>query len=248
MFCSSGFLFVESASDSRHGLLEVLLICKDLLFVGVLFLLLCPLDDDSQDDHIHHQRHDGNYTLGGGVRRGGPDGRIHEAVGIDSGDGGKDALVLEQGEHLGEHAPQGQGVGPVLDPSALVPEVVGKGGSQQQGQAAVPGMGGQAVVGVLKVPKVIGQDVAPGHVGPQHVLLVLGGVDAPPGGHAEDVDDAGDAVDPVPPAAVQPHVLGGEPPAVPELRHGHGAPDAGLEIAGHGDEDVDGDDRKGKCN
>ena len=48
MFCSSGFLFVESASGSCHGLLEVLLICKDLLLVRVLFLGLCPLDDDDR--------------------------------------------------------------------------------------------------------------------------------------------------------------------------------------------------------
>ena len=70
MFCSSGFLLVESASDSRHGLLEVLLICKDLLLVRVLFLGLCPLDDGDQDDHIHHQGHDGDDALGGGIGSG----------------------------------------------------------------------------------------------------------------------------------------------------------------------------------
>ena len=236
----------DSSSGSLHGLPEVSLVGEDLLLVGVLLLCLGPLDDAGQDHHVHHQRHDGDHALGGGIGGSGPDGGVHNAVGIDGGDGAEHAVILEQGEHLGKHAPQSQGVGPVLDPAALVPEVVGKGGGQQQGQAAVPGVGGQAVIGVFKVPQVIGQDVAPGHVGPQHVLLVLGGVNAPPGGHAEDVDDTGDAVDPVPPAAVQPHVLGGQPPAVAELLQGHGAPDAGLEVAGHGDENVDGHNGKGE--
>ena len=236
----------KGCSDSLHGLPEVSLIGEDLLLVGILLLGLGPLDDGGQDHHVHHQCHNGDHALGGGIGGGGPDGGVHKAVGIDGGDGGEHAVVLEQGEHLGKHAPQGQGVGPVLDPAALVPEVVGKGGGQQQGQAAVPGVRGQAVVGILEVPQVIGQDVAPGHVGPQHVLLILGGVNAPPGGHAEDVDDTCNAVDPVPPAAVQPHVFGGQPPAVAELLQSRGAVDGGLKVAGHGDENVDGHDGKGE--
>ena len=122
MFCSSGFLLVESASDSRHGLLEVLLVGKDLLLVGVLFLRFCPLDDGDQDDHIHHQGNDGHHTLGGGVSGSGPDGGVHEDASVNRGDGGEDAVVLEWGGHPGEHAPQSQSVGTGTDPSALVPE------------------------------------------------------------------------------------------------------------------------------
>ena len=233
-------------SGPFHRFAEVALIGEDLLLVGILLLRLCALDDARQNNHVHDQRHNGDDALRGGAGRGGTDGGVHEAVGIDGRDGGEHALILEQREHLRKHAPQRQRIGAVLDPAALVPEVVGKGGSQQQRQTAVPRVGRQAVVGILEVPEVVGQNVAPRHVGPEHVLLILGGVDAPPRGHAEDVDDAGDAVHPVPPAAIEPDILRGEPPAVAELLHRDGAADAGLEVARHGDQDVDGDDGEGE--
>ena len=107
-------------------------------------------------------------------------------------------------------------------------------------------MGGQVVVGILEVPQVIGDDEQPGHVRPEHVVVLFGRVDAPPARHAEDVQDTGDAVYPVPPAAVQPNVLAGEPPAVSGLSQGHCAADAGFKIAAHGDEDIDGDDDERK--
>ena len=51
-------------------------------------------------------------------------------------------------------------------------------------------MRGQVVVGVLHVPQVVRQDETPGHVGPQHVVVLFGGVDAPPARHAQDVQNA----------------------------------------------------------
>lgn len=131
-------------------------------------------------------------------------------------------------------------------PAALVPEGAGKGGGQQQGQAAIPGMGGQVEIGVFKVPQVVGQDVQPDHIRPKHILLLFGGIDPPPARHAQDVHNARDAVEPIPPAAIEPHVFRGEPPPVAKLLHGLGALDAGLEIAGHRNEDIKGHDGKGE--
>ena len=107
-------------------------------------------------------------------------------------------------------------------------------------------MGGQIQVGVLEVPHIIGQDVQPDHVRPEHILLVPGGVDSPPAGHAENVEDTGDAVEPVPPAAVEPNVFAGQPPPVPVLGHGGGAPDGGLKVAGHCNQDVGRHNGKGE--
>ena len=103
-------------------------------------------------------------------------------------------------------------------------------------------MGRQVQIGILEVPHVIGQNVQPDHVGPEHVVLLFGGVDAPPAGHAEDVQQACNAVEPVPPAAVQPDVFAGQPPAV----HGKGALNGGLKVTAHGDENIDGNDDKGE--
>ena len=107
-------------------------------------------------------------------------------------------------------------------------------------------MGGQVVVGVLKVPQVVGDDVQHGHIRPEHILLFLGGVDAPPAGHAQDVDDTRNAVDPVPPAAVQPDVLTGQPPAGTDFGHSHSAADAGLKVTGNSDQNIDGHNGKGE--
>ena len=90
---------------SGHCQSEVSGIRKDLVFVGILLLLDGTLDDDRQHQCIHRQREDGDHALGNGVHRGGTDSCIHEAVGVQRGDGGEYAVVLEQGEDLGEHTP-----------------------------------------------------------------------------------------------------------------------------------------------
>ena len=231
---------------SGHCQLEVSGIRKDLVFVWILLLLDGTLDDDRQHQCIHRQREDGDHALGNGVRRGGTDSCIHEAVGVQHGDGGEYAVVLEQGEDLGEHTPGRQGVGTVLNPAALIPQRGSNGGSQQQRHAAVPGVGRQVQVGVLEVPHIVGQNVQPDHVGPEHIVMLFGGVNPPPAGHAEDVQDARDAVEPVPPAAVEPHVFTGQPPAVAVLLHGGGTLDGGLKVAGHGNENVDGHNEEGE--
>ena len=104
-------------------------------------------------------------------------------------------------------------------------------------------MGRQAVVGVAEVPDIVGDDVDPGHVGPQHVGLVLGGVDAPPTGHAEDVDDARDAVEHVVPAGQLRSTFGGDPGGLAQDKEVIGA----LKVGHDGDQDVDGDDHKRPC-
>ena len=81
--------------------------------------------------------------------------------------------------------------------------------------------------------------------------MLLGGVDAPPAGHAEDVDQARQGIDPVPPAAVEPHALGGIPPAAAHDGSAAGchrlcALDGGLHIGEVGDQDVDGHDDEGE--
>ena len=77
-------------------------------------------------------------------------------------------------------------VGVLVDHVAVGFASLAAGGGQQQGDAAEPAVGGKAVVGVGKVPDVVDDDVDPRHVGPNHIFLVLRGVDVPPGGHAED--------------------------------------------------------------
>ena len=100
-------------------------------------------------------------------------------------------------------------------------------------------MGGQAVVGVAEVPQIVGDDEHPGHIGPQHVLALLGDVDAEPAGHAGDIQQAGDAVEHVVPAAVERDAFGGHPGGAPSAKRA-------LEVAHHGDEDVDGHDDEGE--
>ena len=104
--------------------------------------------------------------------------------------------------------------------------------------------GGQIVVGVFKIPKIISKDIAPGHIRPKHIGVLFGGVNTPPACHAEDVEDTGEPIDPVPPAAVKPHILGREPPAGAGLRRRHRTAYTGFKIARHGDQDVDRNDCK----
>ena len=101
-------------------------------------------------------------------------------------------------------------------------------------------MSRQAVVGVCKVPDVIDKDVNPGHIGPDHVLLVLGRIYIPPCGHTEDVQKTGNAVHDIVPAAILPYAFRGEPPLVP-------AHHCALEVGDTCNEDVDcnDDEREG---
>ena len=103
-------------------------------------------------------------------------------------------------------------------------------------------MGRQVQIGVLEVPHIIGQDIQPDHIGPQHIFLIFGSVDTPPAGHAEDVDDTGSAVEPVPPATIQPDIFAGQPPAVGRK----GTLDAGFEVADHSNQNIGGHDQEGE--
>ena len=193
-------------------------------------------------DHagIHGGTHDGSLTAGSRIEL--LDGS--DTLRIEDGQGGPAEPLLtvlegllEEREHLGEHAPDRQGVGTVHDPAATVPAEGCDGRSQQQGDTAVPTVRRQAVVGISEVPDIVDHDIDPGHVRPDHILLILGGPDAPPGRHAEDVEQSGHAVHHVVPAAILPDAFGGQPPLVPAH---HGA----LKVRDAGDEDVDGDNHE----
>ncbi len=148
---ASAFAYVRLfAFRAAHSQLEVFLMGEDLVTIGVGLGLLGFLHNETEYHHIDCQRQNRDYALRCGVGSGGVHRRVHKPVSIHTGDHGELALILEQREHLGKHTPNGQRVGTVLDPAALVPQCVGKGGCQQQSQAAVPGVGGQVVVGVLK--------------------------------------------------------------------------------------------------
>ena len=143
--------------------------------------------------------------------------------------------LLEEWEDLCEHTPDSQGVGAVLDPAAAVPQQSGHRRGEQQSNTAVPAVCRQAVVGVCEVPDVVNHDIDPRHVGPDHVFFILGGIDIPPCGHTEDVDDTGHAVHHIVPAAVLPNAFGGKPPFVPAHR-------GALEVGNAGNQDVNGHD------
>ena len=124
--------------------------------------------------------------------------------------------------------------------AALVPQHCRKGGRQQQRHAAVPGMRRQIVIGISKIPDIIGNDVTPGHIRPQHILLVLGRINAPPAGHTENIDNSCNTVHHIVPASIKPYALRRQPPGAPSV-------DSGLKIAGHGDQNIDSYDGNGYC-
>lgn len=119
------------------------------------------------------------------------------------------------GEHVGElghchheHNPEGQRLGPVLQPRAALDEERRDGARQKQRQAAVGGVVRDAVVGIGEVPKIVGDDPGPDHVRPDHVLRgVLRDENAEPAADRDDVQDARDAVHDVPRARNGPEVL-----------------------------------------
>lgn len=94
-----------------------------------------------------------------------------------------------------------------------------------------------AVVGVGEVPKIVGDDPGPDHVGPDHVLRgVLRNEDAEPAADRDDVQDAGDAVHDVPRARYRPEVLNDA--ALPQREAEH------LEVADDRLGDVDRQDER----
>ena len=121
-------------------------------------LLLRAVHDVAECEHVGHERDDRHGQVHVRIVH-----RLHGELG----------LILEHGEHLREHAPDGERVGAVLNPAALVPEEVRHGRGEQQREAAIPGVGRQAVVGVAEVPNIVCDDEYPSHVRPQHVLLLL---------------------------------------------------------------------------
>ena len=151
--------------------------------------------------------------------------------------------ILEQREHLRKHTPQCQGVCTVLDPATFVPQCCCEGRCQKQGQTTVPGMGRQIQVSILEVPDIISQNVYPYHIRPQHILFVFGGVDTPPAGHTNDIEQTCQTVQYIPPAAVQPYTLGRQPPAASQGT----CTDRRFKVRSHCDQDVDGHDHKREC-
>ena len=91
--------------------------------------------------------------------------------------------------------------------------------------------------GVAEVPEVVGDDEDPRHVGPQHVLALLGNVDAEPAGHAQDVEQTRTSVEHVEDAAVKQDALVGDEARIP-------GDDGALEVASHSNQDVDGHDHE----
>ena len=71
-------------------------------------------------------------------------------------------------------------------------------------------------------------------------MIFLGGVNAPPAGHAEDIYNTRKAVEQVPPAAVKPYAFAGKPPAA-----GHTALEETLKVGSNSNKDVDGNNNKG---
>ncbi len=104
-------------------------------------------------------------------------------------------------------------------------------------------MGRKVAVSVLKVPYIISNDEPYGHVRPEHILLTLGGVDSPPTGHTEDVDNTCDGVNDVPPTAVEPYVLRREPPATCKSA-GSESLNSRLDVGCNSDKDVDTNDNE----
>ncbi len=127
-----------SLCSASHGLLEIAGPLEDLVLKGVHAELLGTVHDVGECDDVHDESDKGDGEIDARV--------VHGAD-------GEDAVILEHGEHLGEHAPRSKGVRAVLNPAALVPEEVGDGGREQQGKAAVPRMRGEAIVGVAEVPQ-----------------------------------------------------------------------------------------------
>lgn len=117
-------MFTKSIFCSCHGKPEVFGVGEYLLLVGILLLLDGALDDDCQCQCVDGQGYDGDYAPGHRIGQSGTDSGVHKAVSVQGGDSGKYAGILEQREYLGEHTPQGQGVGPVLNPATLVPQGV----------------------------------------------------------------------------------------------------------------------------
>ena len=138
-----------------------------------------------------------------------------------------------------EHDPQAQRVRAMLQPGAALDEKRRHRAGDQQRQAAVEAVVGDAVVRVGEVPEIVRQDPAPEHVGPDHVArAVLRDEDAQPPADGDDVQDARDAVHDVPRARDGPQVLDRAAAPQPEAEH--------LEVADHGLGDVDGQDHRRK--
>lgn len=147
-----------------HRVFVVLLVDEDVLLVRIDVALLRDADDVADGDNVGNQGQcaDDGHCRGVGVGGAALDDAVQRAVSIGGRQGHPVELVeavveglLEEGEHLCEHTPDGQRVGAVLDPAAAVPEQGSHGRGQQQGDAAEPAVGGQAVVGVGEVPEFV---------------------------------------------------------------------------------------------
>ena len=98
-----------------------------------------------------------------------------------------------------------------MNPSALVPECVGNCWGKEKCKATEKCVMRQAVIGVAEVPDIVRDNEDPGHIGPKHIMFIFGGIDTPPSGHAEDVQESGDAVKHIVPAGNLSGAFGGNP-------------------------------------
>ena len=108
-----------------HCLNVILCIRKDFLLPRILLLFLRPLEDVSEDQHVHCNGQNGDKALCCRIcscRHDATHCRGNATLTVYRCDGGESAGILEQREYLREHAPKRQGVGPVLNPAALVPQ------------------------------------------------------------------------------------------------------------------------------
>ncbi len=140
-------------------------------------------------------------------------GRGTSAFAVNRRNGCENAVVLEKRKYLCKHTPKSKSVCAVLNPAALVPKEVCKCRRKQKRKAAVPRMSRKIEVCILEIPYIISNNVNPHHIRPKHILFAFGGINAPPTGHAGNVNESRNSVEEVPPTAVKPNSFGGKPPA-----------------------------------
>ena len=188
----------------------------DLVLQRVQLQLADAIELIGRQRHVRHQCEQAHHEERRGVVRG-RDGGEH---------------VGELGHRHHEHDPERQRLRPMLEPCAARDEERRDGAGQKQRQAAVGRVVRDAVVGIGEVPKVVGDDPGPDHIGLDHVLRrVLRDEDAEPAADRDDVQDAGDAVHDVPRTRNGPEVLNDAALPQPEAEH--------LEVANDGLGNVD---------
>ena len=175
----------------RFDFLILLQVGIKLCLVGVALRLDRLVDHVHEHRHVDRQRQRAEYGIDHGVIGAGD--HLH-------------AAILEQRERLGEHAPDRQRLGAVLEPCAFANRKRAERGRKQQREARIKRVRRDTVVGIREVPKVIRDDPEPEHIRPEHVaaaveLRFFANHDAEPARDGDDVEQSRDAVHDVPGAS-----------------------------------------------